>query len=254
MPRPATVSSEQLTDALMRLVVDRRARGRQRPHGGARRPGVSVGAVQYHFKTKDDLLLRRLRARDRPGRAAGAGDRRDERRSDFVARGCCASCCRSTRAARPSCGWRWPSARARSHSERLAALYTHRLRRAHRRGGGRARAGRTRRSTRAARRSRRSRWPTAWRGSCSARPPRLSADAALAALDAHLARLWPPDYPPAQWLTASPSPRSRRIRSRMRTRSGRSPPRSRGSSPSAGTACCCSRRRGRPSSCASRAS
>ncbi len=56
MPRPATVSSEQLTDALMRLVVE----------GGleavsvrtvAKEAGVSVGAVQYHFKTKDDLLL-----------------------------------------------------------------------------------------------------------------------------------------------------------------------------------------------------
>lgn len=55
MPRPATVSSEQLTDALMRLVVE----------GGleavsvrtvAKEAGVSVGAVQYHFKTKDDLL------------------------------------------------------------------------------------------------------------------------------------------------------------------------------------------------------
>ena len=55
MPRPATVSSEQLTDALMRLVVT----------GGleavsvrtvAKEAGVSVGAVQYHFKTKDDLL------------------------------------------------------------------------------------------------------------------------------------------------------------------------------------------------------
>jgi AcrR family transcriptional regulator len=55
MPRPATVSSEQLTDALMRLVVS----------GGleavsvrtvAKEAGVSVGAVQYHFKTKDDLL------------------------------------------------------------------------------------------------------------------------------------------------------------------------------------------------------
>src|SRR5918998_5661471 len=55
MPRPATVSSEQLTDALMRLVVD----------GGleavsvrtvAKEAGVSVGAVQYHFETKDDLL------------------------------------------------------------------------------------------------------------------------------------------------------------------------------------------------------
>jgi AcrR family transcriptional regulator len=55
MPRPATVSPEQLTDALMRLVVD----------GGleavsvrtvAKEAGVSVGAVQYHFRTKDDLL------------------------------------------------------------------------------------------------------------------------------------------------------------------------------------------------------
>lgn len=55
MPRPATVSSEQLTDALMRLVVE----------GGleavsvrtvAKEAGVSVGAVQYHFKSKDDLL------------------------------------------------------------------------------------------------------------------------------------------------------------------------------------------------------
>jgi AcrR family transcriptional regulator len=56
MPRPPTVSPGQLADALIRLVVT----------GGleavsvravAREAGVSIGAVQYHFATKDDLLL-----------------------------------------------------------------------------------------------------------------------------------------------------------------------------------------------------
>ncbi len=56
MPRPPTTSADDLTDALIRVVVE----------GGleavsirsvARRAGVSIGTVQYHFATKDDLLL-----------------------------------------------------------------------------------------------------------------------------------------------------------------------------------------------------
>lgn len=56
MPRTAITSKDDLTDALMRVVVK---------HGleavsirsVARETGVSIGTVQYHFATKDDLLL-----------------------------------------------------------------------------------------------------------------------------------------------------------------------------------------------------
>ncbi len=56
MPRPAVISRDDLTDALIGVVVE---------HGleavsirtVAAAAGVSIGAVQYHFATKDDLLL-----------------------------------------------------------------------------------------------------------------------------------------------------------------------------------------------------
>ena len=56
MPRPAVTSPDDLTDALMRVVAG---------HGldavsirsVAREAGVSIGTVQYHFATKDELLL-----------------------------------------------------------------------------------------------------------------------------------------------------------------------------------------------------
>ena len=56
MPRKATTSPDDLTDALMRVVAG---------HGldavsiraVAREASVSIGTVQYHFATKDELLL-----------------------------------------------------------------------------------------------------------------------------------------------------------------------------------------------------
>jgi AcrR family transcriptional regulator len=56
VPRPATTTPDDLTDALMRVVAG---------HGldavsirtVAREAGVSIGTVQYHFATKDELLL-----------------------------------------------------------------------------------------------------------------------------------------------------------------------------------------------------
>jgi AcrR family transcriptional regulator len=56
VPRPAVVSPEQLTDAVYRLVV---AGGLEAVsvRTVAREAGVSIGAVQYHFATKDDLLF-----------------------------------------------------------------------------------------------------------------------------------------------------------------------------------------------------
>jgi AcrR family transcriptional regulator len=56
VPRPPHISSEQLADAVIRLVV---AGGLEAVsvRNVAREAGVSVGAVQYHFATKDDLLL-----------------------------------------------------------------------------------------------------------------------------------------------------------------------------------------------------
>ena len=60
MPRQPVTSPDDLTDALMRVVAG---------HGldavsiraVAREAGVSIGTIQYHFATKDDLLLRAYR-------------------------------------------------------------------------------------------------------------------------------------------------------------------------------------------------
>jgi AcrR family transcriptional regulator len=56
MPRPPTITVDDLTDALIRVVV---ARGLDAVsiREVAREAGVSIGAVQHYFATKDDLLL-----------------------------------------------------------------------------------------------------------------------------------------------------------------------------------------------------
>ena len=56
MPRPAHISADDLTDALIRVVVDR-GLDAVSIRTVAREAGVSIGAVQHHFPTKDDLLL-----------------------------------------------------------------------------------------------------------------------------------------------------------------------------------------------------
>ena len=171
MPRPATVSSEQLTDALMRLVVD----------GGleavsvrtvAKEAGVSVGAVQYHFKTKDDLLyaayervIDQVALRAQAIVATSPLDYARQLLQELLPLD-------ERRAGELKVAMAF-SARA-IYSERLAALYTHGYGALGRRDRGRARAGRSRRSTPAARRSRPSRMADglAWQMLCA--PTRLS--------------------------------------------------------------------------------
>lgn len=187
MPRPATVSSEQLTDALMRLVVE----------GGleavsvrtvAKEAGVSVGAVQYHFATKDDLLIAaysrvidqvalRIRAISATSALDYAGLLLREllpldQRRDSELRVAMAFSARSI------------------HSPRLAALYTHGY------GalvdvvaGALAQANPELDARKEATQAVAMADGLAWQMQCA--PTRLDAAAALAALDAHLARLAP---------------------------------------------------------------
>jgi AcrR family transcriptional regulator len=56
MPRPPQISADDLTDALLRVVVDR-GLDAVSIRTVAREAGVSIGAVQHHFPAKDDLLL-----------------------------------------------------------------------------------------------------------------------------------------------------------------------------------------------------
>ena len=56
MPRTAITSQDDLTDALMRVVV-KHGLDAVSIRSVAREAGVSIGTVQYHFATKDDLLL-----------------------------------------------------------------------------------------------------------------------------------------------------------------------------------------------------
>ena len=56
MPRPALTSRDDLTDALIRVVVEQ-GLDAVSIRTVARAAGVSIGTVQYHFPTKDDLLL-----------------------------------------------------------------------------------------------------------------------------------------------------------------------------------------------------
>lgn len=55
MPRPATTSADALLDALVGVVVDR-GLDAVSVRTVAAAAGVSIGAVQYHFATKDELL------------------------------------------------------------------------------------------------------------------------------------------------------------------------------------------------------
>jgi TetR/AcrR family transcriptional repressor of bet genes len=54
--RPPTISPDHLTDALMRVVAQR-GLDAVSVRTVAAEAGVSIGAVQYHFATKDELLL-----------------------------------------------------------------------------------------------------------------------------------------------------------------------------------------------------
>ena len=56
MPRPPVTRPDDLTDALVRVVV-REGLDRVSIRTVAAEAGVSIGTVQYHFATKDDLLL-----------------------------------------------------------------------------------------------------------------------------------------------------------------------------------------------------
>jgi AcrR family transcriptional regulator len=56
VPRPALTSRDDLTDALIRVVVEQ-GLDAVSIRTVARAAGVSIGTVQYHFATKDDLLL-----------------------------------------------------------------------------------------------------------------------------------------------------------------------------------------------------
>jgi AcrR family transcriptional regulator len=56
MPRPPQISADDVTDALIRVVVDQ-GLDAVSIRAVAREAGVSIGAVQHYFATKDDLLL-----------------------------------------------------------------------------------------------------------------------------------------------------------------------------------------------------
>jgi AcrR family transcriptional regulator len=56
VPRPALIARDDLTDALIGVVVERGLEAVS-IRSVAAAAGVSIGAVQYHFATKDDLLL-----------------------------------------------------------------------------------------------------------------------------------------------------------------------------------------------------
>lgn len=53
---PPTISREDITDALIRVVAEQ-GLDAVSIRTVAREAGVSIGSVQYHFATKDDLLL-----------------------------------------------------------------------------------------------------------------------------------------------------------------------------------------------------
>ena len=56
MGRPPTISRGDITDALIRVVAEQ-GLDAVSIRTVAREAGVSIGSVQYHFATKDDLLL-----------------------------------------------------------------------------------------------------------------------------------------------------------------------------------------------------
>ena len=200
---------------------------------------MSVGAVQYHFATKDDLLYAAYeRVIDQVALRAQR-DQRDRARSTTPA-SCCMSCCRSTSAATAELRVAMAFSARSIHSARLAALYTHGY------GalidaiaGALAQANPALDARQEATQAVALADGLAWQMQCAPDAPRRRGRRSPRWTP--ISPAWRLDYPAAQWQTVSPSPRSRRIRSRTRTRWGRSPLRSRASSPRAGTACCCSR-------------
>ena len=113
MGRPPTISREDIAAALIRVVAEQ-GLDAVSIRTVAREAGVSIGSVQYHFATKDDLLLGAYeRAIDNVVARAALFPDPEEHPATTSAR-CSASCCRSTRPARPRRAWRSPSPRARS--------------------------------------------------------------------------------------------------------------------------------------------
>lgn len=78
MPRPPQISADDVTDALIRVVVEQGLEAVS-IRSVAREAGVSIGAVQHYFATKDDLLYAAyVRAIDQVvARAAGLPDEPD---------------------------------------------------------------------------------------------------------------------------------------------------------------------------------
>jgi TetR/AcrR family transcriptional regulator, transcriptional repressor of bet genes len=196
VPRAAITSQDDLTDALMRVIV-KHGLDAVSIRSVARETGVSIGTVQYHFATKDELLLaayRRAieqvtsRARSLAAQASSPGAYvrsllrellpLDERREAEL-RVALAFTARSV------------------HSARLTELYTHgysalvdavagALRWAVERGEAAAEVKPRRDATQAVALAD----GLAWHRLCA--PSALTADATAAALDAHLDRLLPP--------------------------------------------------------------
>lgn len=196
MPRPASTSRDDLTDALIRVVVER-GLDAVSIRAVARQADVSIGTVQYHFATKDDLLLAAYRrAIDQvTARARGIAER-TSRPGEYI------------RAllhellpldARREAELRVAVAfTARSvHSPRLTELYTHgydalvhAVTEALQRSVERGEAVPDVDPQRDGRQAVALADGLAWHLLCA--PSALAADAAVAALDAHLARLVPP--------------------------------------------------------------
>jgi AcrR family transcriptional regulator len=196
MPRAAVTSQDDLIDALMRVVVEQ-GLDAVSIRAVAREAGVSIGTVQYHFATKDDLLLAAYRhaidqvtARARSIAAQAPSPRAyirsllcqllplDDRREAEL-RVAVAFTARSV------------------HSPRLTELYTHgydalvsaiasALQRAVERGETAPDVEPRRDAVQAVALAD----GLAWHLLCA--PSALAADAAVAALDAHLSRLLPP--------------------------------------------------------------
>ena len=181
------ISADDLTDALMRLVVER-GLDAVSIRTVAAEAGVSIGAVQYHFATKDDLLLAAYeRAIDRVALRAQAIAARASDPGEYVRL--------LLRELLPLDDAREAELRvavaftARSvHSPRLTALYTEGYRAlVDAVAGGLAAPGFD--SRRAAVQAVAMADGLAWHMLCA--PDVLTADAALAALDAHLDTLLP---------------------------------------------------------------
>ena len=197
MPRPALIAQDDLIDALLRVVV---AKGLDAVsiRTVAREAGVSIGTVQRHFATKDDLLLAAYgRAIDQVTARARQLPERTSRPAEYIRALLCELL--------PLDGRREAELRvalaftARSvYAPRLAELYTHAyralvdaiaaaLRDAVERGQAPPDLDPQRDAIQAVALAD----GLAWHLLCA--PHALTADDAVAALDAHLARLLPRD-------------------------------------------------------------